>query len=214
MPPRRRSATPTSRRSSSRSLSKTDSSVWPTPASGDPVYILYLPAHDDAHPPGQERVRAGRRRLSRQHDGRQPQRRVRDRPALRRLLSSVTLSASHELAEAATDPYPRSRPAWSGFRDDDLAWEMFQQFQSENGDACEFYRDSELAPGRERRRTSPCSASGRTRARGRSRSRACPSPGRGVLQHHADRPEDIAVDLSALGGDAKGTDIRRPRASR
>ena len=59
----------------------------------------------------------------------------------------ITIAASHELGEAATDPYPRSRPAWSGFREEDLAWEFFQQFQSENGDACEFYRDSDLAAG-------------------------------------------------------------------
>lgn len=59
-------------------------------------------------------------------------------------VASVTLSASHELAEASTDPYPRARPAWTGFDTQHLAWEFFQQFQSENGDACEFYRDSAL----------------------------------------------------------------------
>jgi hypothetical protein len=53
-----------------------------------------------------------------------------------------TLSASHELAEASVDPYPATNPAWVGFDDNHLAWEFFQQFQSENGDACEFYQDS------------------------------------------------------------------------
>jgi hypothetical protein len=60
-------------------------------------------------------------------------------------LASVTVAASHELAEAATDPYPRRAPAWSGFDGQHLAWEFFQQFQSENGDACEFYRDSAIS---------------------------------------------------------------------
>ena len=59
-------------------------------------------------------------------------------------LGETTLSASHELAEASTDPYPQTRPAWSGFDDNHLAWEFFQQFQSEDGDACEFYRDSTM----------------------------------------------------------------------
>ncbi|MGZ3451071.1 MAG: hypothetical protein ACXWUG_22410 [Polyangiales bacterium] len=54
----------------------------------------------------------------------------------------VTGSASHEIAEAATDPHPMAQPGWVEFDNDHLAWSLFQQFQTENGDACEFYRTS------------------------------------------------------------------------
>jgi hypothetical protein len=57
-------------------------------------------------------------------------------------LDDSTESASHEIAEAALDPHPSQNPGWVGFDDKHLAWEYFQQFQSENGDDCEFYRDS------------------------------------------------------------------------
>jgi hypothetical protein len=52
-----------------------------------------------------------------------------------------TSSASHELAEAATDPF-QSAPAYVRFDTNHAAWELFQQFNDENGDACEFYVDS------------------------------------------------------------------------
>lgn len=54
---------------------------------------------------------------------------------------SVTSSASHELAEAVTDPF-QSSPGYYGFDSPHLAWELWQQFNVENGDACEFYVDS------------------------------------------------------------------------
>jgi len=59
-------------------------------------------------------------------------------------VGEVTLSASHELAEASTDPHPQDAPAWVGFDENHLSWEFFQQFQSEDGDACEFYRASTM----------------------------------------------------------------------
>ncbi|MEO7095840.1 MAG: hypothetical protein ABI175_21450 [Polyangiales bacterium] len=54
---------------------------------------------------------------------------------------SMTSAASHELGEAATDPYPRF-PGYNGFDLNHLAWEIFQNLLSENGDACALYRDS------------------------------------------------------------------------
>lgn len=55
----------------------------------------------------------------------------------------TTMSMSHELLEAATDPQPQGNaPGLIGFDGDHFAWDYFQEFQSENGDACEFYRDS------------------------------------------------------------------------
>jgi hypothetical protein len=52
--------------------------------------------------------------------------------------------ASHELAEASTDPYPSFNNgadlAYVGFDTPHYAWEVWQQFQDELGDACEFFR--------------------------------------------------------------------------
>lgn len=56
-------------------------------------------------------------------------------------LDEATISASHELAEAAVDPFPSSGPAWVGLKSDELAWELLQFGQDENGDMCEFYDD-------------------------------------------------------------------------
>ena len=64
----------------------------------------------------------------------------------------VTLSMSHELIEAATDPTPNSNPGVKGFESDGFAWDYFQELQNENADSCEFFREStfevkETAPG-------------------------------------------------------------------
>jgi hypothetical protein len=57
---------------------------------------------------------------------------------------SVTAGMSHELAETATDPHAASGPAWNGFEDPYMAWDIFQGFWvgAEVGDACEFFQDS------------------------------------------------------------------------
>ena len=52
-----------------------------------------------------------------------------------------TMSMSHELLEAVTDPQPQNG-GYQGFADDSFAFEYFQELQSENGDACEFFRNS------------------------------------------------------------------------
>jgi hypothetical protein len=127
------------------SLTKTEG-AWPTPA-GDVVYILYLPQTTDLLLQGKSACSQG---VGGYHDSTS----VNGKPTAFAIvprcgsgnLDHVTVSASHELAEAATDPYPQTRPGLFGFREEDLAWEFFQQFQSENGDACEFYRDSDLLP--------------------------------------------------------------------
>jgi hypothetical protein len=62
----------------------------------------------------------------------------------------VIASASHEFNEAATDPFPSSSPAYSGFDAEHLSWEIFNQFQDELGDACQNYASSyytETEPG-------------------------------------------------------------------
>lgn len=56
-------------------------------------------------------------------------------------VDEATETATHEIAEAATDPHTNSDLAWTGFDADHYAWELFQQRQDEDGDACEFYDD-------------------------------------------------------------------------
>ena len=52
----------------------------------------------------------------------------------------TTMSMSHELLEAATDPAPGQ--GLTGFDNEHFAFDYFQVFQSENGDACEFFKES------------------------------------------------------------------------
>jgi hypothetical protein len=54
-------------------------------------------------------------------------------------LRNATSSASHELIEASTDPHPNDIAAYYGFDETHLAWDVFQSFQDEVADACEFY---------------------------------------------------------------------------
>jgi hypothetical protein len=188
-------------------LGKTDGTAWPTPPSGDPVYILYLPASTDLILQGQSACAQG---VGGYHDSTT----VNGAAVAYAIVpscgdfDSVTLSASHELAEATTDPYPRSRPAWSGFQDNDLAWDMFQQFQSENGDACEFYRDSDATIGEtdvnftvQRQWSNKSAMAGHN---------PCVPAAKGEVYFNVTplALEDIDADLSALAGDAKGTDIQ------
>jgi hypothetical protein len=54
-----------------------------------------------------------------------------------------TMSMSHELIEAVTDPHPQdNNPGYVGFDPNHFAFDYFQRFSSETGDACEFFRDS------------------------------------------------------------------------
>jgi hypothetical protein len=57
----------------------------------------------------------------------------------------TTLSASHEIAEASTDPQPQDNPGFFGVDDQHIAWMSFMQFSNtENGDLCEIYDESSL----------------------------------------------------------------------
>jgi hypothetical protein len=51
----------------------------------------------------------------------------------------IELSATHEFNEAATDPHIG---AWQGFDQNHLAFEFFNQFQDELGDACELFAEA------------------------------------------------------------------------
>ena len=56
--------------------------------------------------------------------------------------SDIEYSASHELDEAATDPHPLTNVAYYGFDDNHYAMTFFNQFQTELGDACEFFQSA------------------------------------------------------------------------
>jgi hypothetical protein len=57
-------------------------------------------------------------------------------------LTDLTETASHEFVEASTDPFPNAKPAYYGFDQDHYAYEIFQAYQDELGDACEFFGSS------------------------------------------------------------------------
>ena len=52
------------------------------------------------------------------------------------MLDSLTTATSHEWIEAATDPHPRTRPAYTYPDDDHIAWLLFPM--SEVGDMCTY----------------------------------------------------------------------------
>lgn len=54
--------------------------------------------------------------------------------------ADLTVTGSHELGEAATDPSPGG--GYIGFDTANVAWSMFQHGATENGDACEYYNDA------------------------------------------------------------------------
>lgn len=120
--------------------------LWPIPATGDPVYVLYVPTSTKVMLQGADTCTSG---VGGYHDsvsvnGKQVAFAI--VPRCGAPLLDMTFIASHELDEATTDPYPNSQPAFRGFRDEDIAWELFLQKQNEVGDACEFFSDSELSP--------------------------------------------------------------------
>ncbi len=55
----------------------------------------------------------------------------------------TTQYASHEIGEAATDPQPNIQPGLLSFDDPYLAFFFWQRSNLENGDACEFFPDSD-----------------------------------------------------------------------
>jgi hypothetical protein len=57
--------------------------------------------------------------------------------------SKTTQYASHEIGEAATDPQPSNSLGLYGWDDPYLAFHEWQRGNDENGDACEFFADSD-----------------------------------------------------------------------
>src|SRR5207248_2173803 len=84
-------------------VAATGATAWPTPTSGNPVYILYLPESTDLILQGQSACAQG---VGGYHDSTTASGRAVAYAIVPSCgdFDSVTLSASHELAEAATDP--------------------------------------------------------------------------------------------------------------
>jgi len=56
-------------------------------------------------------------------------------------MQDITETGSHEIAEGTTDPYPNNGPAWVGFDADHLSWELWEAWQDEVADACQYFDD-------------------------------------------------------------------------
>ena len=175
--------------------------TFPTPATGQPIYILHLQKATKLLLQGQSACAQG---VGGYHDSTKVGLRSVAYAIVPRCGSSfdsVTVATSHELSEAASDPYPRVSPGWTGFGQDDLAWEFFQQFQSENGDACEFYRDSNLRAGTESGLAYTVQRIWSNKAAAAGKDPCVPAPKGSVFFNTTPLDlEDVAVDLSSLGG--------------
>ncbi|HEY3820403.1 MAG TPA: hypothetical protein VGL81_24730 [Polyangiaceae bacterium] len=55
------------------------------------------------------------------------------------LLTDLFETASHEIAEGSTDPYPNNAPAYYGFDTNHISWELWNDWQDELADACEYF---------------------------------------------------------------------------
>jgi hypothetical protein len=60
-------------------------------------------------------------------------------------VTDLTVGASHELIEAATDPYTNTNPAFIGADDDHMIWTMLTM-SGEVGDMCELNSDANIIP--------------------------------------------------------------------
>ena len=181
--------------------------TFPTPATGQPIYILHLQKATKLLLQGQSACAQG---VGGYHDsvkvGGIKSVAYAIVPRCGASFDSVTVAASHELSEAASDPYPRVSPAWTGFGEGDLAWEFFQQFQSENGDACEFYRDSDLRAGTESGLAFTVQRIWSNKAAAAGKDPCVPAPKGAVFFNTTPLDlEDVPVDLSSLGGDITTT---------
>ena len=180
--------------------------TFPTPATGQPIYIVHLAKATKLLLNGQSACAQG---VGGYHDSTRVGSKSVAYAIVPRCGSSfdmVTVAASHELSEAASDPYPRVGPGWTGFGADDLAWEFFQQFQSENGDACEFYRDSDLGAGTESGLAYTVQRIWSNKSAAAGHDPCVPAPKGAVFFNTTPLAlEDVTVDLSSLGGDIATT---------
>ena len=180
--------------------------TFPTPATGEPIYVLHLQKATKLLLNGQNACAQG---VGGYHDSTKVGLKSVAYAIVPRCGSSfdsVTVALSHELSEAASDPYPRVHPAWTGFGQDDLAWEFFQQFQSENGDACEFYRDSDLRAGAESGLAYTVQRIWSNKSAAAGHDPCVPALKNAIFFNTTPLDlEDVPVDLTTLGGDITTT---------
>ena len=119
------------------------------------------------------------------------------------LVDETTLSSSHEIGEAATDPHPQDKPGFAGVDDNHLAWEFFMQFQSENGDLCEVYRDSFYRPKGDGDFTSMVQRQWSNKSGAAGHNPCVPAPVGAYFNTTPLGIEDITLDLSKFGAGAK-----------
>jgi len=115
------------------------------------------------------------------------------------LVDETTLSSSHEIAEATLDPHPMDTPGIAGVDDDHLAWEFFMQFQSENGDMCEVYRDSYYRPKTDGDFTSMVQRQWSNKSGADGHNPCVPAPTGAYFNTTPLALEDITLDLSKFG---------------
>jgi hypothetical protein len=114
----------------------------------------------------------------------------------------LTSTASHEIGEAATDPDPGG-DGYNGFDNNHLAWDVWNDFNSENGDDCEQYLDTsfytETEPGFDfsvQRMWSNASAAA-------GHDPCVPAPKDPYFNAVPVAQEAITVDLSSVGGSTR-----------
>ncbi|HEY1694941.1 MAG TPA: hypothetical protein VGG39_22390 [Polyangiaceae bacterium] len=126
---------------------------WPAP-DANTMYIVYVPDTVEVTQSGQDaclseggyhtELNAG------PNPGGQPFALILDECAAQSgesVIDFATTSASHELAETATDPFPGYEPAYVGFDQNHLAWDIWNEFQDEVADACEFFEEGYFTGG-------------------------------------------------------------------
>ena len=115
-------------------------------------------------------------------------------------LQWVTTTLSHEVVEAATDPFPASSLAWSGTDADHLAWT--NATGGEVADMCEYNQDSNyIPPGAKYMVQRSWSRQG---GEGRPRTPASPSPPRGPYFNAAPVLTD-SVEMATQFGTTSAT---------
>lgn len=185
------------------SASAPATSKWPAPTD-QTIYILYLHPSTKLMLQGSDACAQGigGYHMSTDVKGQQIAYAVVPRcTAGQKSADTSTSSASHELAEAATDPHPQVAPAWVGFDPKHLAYDLFQQFASENADACEFFRDSYYREGEELPFSVARSWSNKAAAAGHNP--CVPAANAPYFSVTPLELEDIVVDMSQFRGRAQ-----------
>jgi hypothetical protein len=111
-------------------LADLEASKWPAPTA-DTIYMLYIPGCPEGGAYHQSVV-VGSTTVPYGVVGTCPLDGVMPTDAL-------TVVASHEIAEAATDPHPFTARAWAGFEPQSLAWGIWAGWGGETADVCQFF---------------------------------------------------------------------------